>query len=107
MIPSSRAATADHRYPPMLVGDVYAERVDGSSDPSMLSAGRAVTGSTMAAIDRQVSTAYRRSSRAAPGSAAAGVGGPPIRPPRPWRTDVVCAPATSLESGRRDAPQEV
>jgi hypothetical protein len=80
MIPSSRAATADHMYPPMLVGDVYAERVDGSSDPSMLSAGRAVTGSTIAAIDRQVSTAYRLSScLARAGSAAAGVGRPTIR----------------------------
>ncbi|MND05938.1 hypothetical protein D3C83_270200 [compost metagenome] len=46
----------------------------------MLSAGRAVTGSTMAAIDRQVSTAYCLSSRAdREGSAAAGVGKPTSR----------------------------
>src|SRR5690349_9706292 len=42
----------------MLVGLVYPLRVPASSAPSMLSAGRPVAGSVIAAIERQVSFAY-------------------------------------------------
>jgi hypothetical protein len=72
MVPMSRAATADHMRPPMLVGDVYAERVPGARSPPMLSAGRPVAGSTMATIERQVSFAYVRRGSS---EAAAGVAG--------------------------------
>ena len=41
----------------MLVGQVKALRVLGSSDPSMLSAGSPVERSVIASIDRQVSSA--------------------------------------------------
>jgi hypothetical protein len=55
--PRSRAARAAQKYMPMLVGEVYSDRVDGRSEPRMLSAGREVSGSTIATNDRQVSAA--------------------------------------------------
>src|SRR6187431_2444062 len=46
MKPRSRAANVAQKYIPMLVGDVYPERVLGLRLPEMLSAGRPVFGST-------------------------------------------------------------
>src|SRR5690348_5948496 len=58
MRPRSRATSADHRYPPMFVGDVYRERLAGDRSPPMLSATSAVSLYSIASMDFHVSTAY-------------------------------------------------
>src|SRR3954468_2389355 len=55
MMPKSSATIADHRYAPMFVGDVYADRVAADRSPLMLSDGRPVSGATIAVNDFRVS----------------------------------------------------
>src|SRR5262245_54638187 len=55
MRPRSSATIADHRYAPMFVGDVYADRDAADRSPLMLSDGRPVSGATIAVNDFQVS----------------------------------------------------
>src|ERR1044071_1101496 len=93
----------------MLVGEVYFERVAGSSAPPMLSAGIPVAGTVIAVNERQVSFTSCRCGEPGPAAAAGAMGAasaaastatPAIRPNRSML-------GTSFESGRRDTADEV
>src|SRR5659263_10404 len=106
MMPSFSATTVLHRYAPMFVGDVYPDRDAADSSASMLSAGRPVLSSVIAANDAQVSVAQRwRSARSARVSEPVpGVGCCPpdapatAGPARATRRQVVAAAARTVRS---------